>query len=188
MLNSAALWPLLEPQWSAPRRWWIELSRARGRKDYDWSHTARRYWPGRVDEKCQIDASLSIAHGCFWWYHPQRAWARELQLQDALGADFRIQEPAYTHPDGTISPDHVTLRRRYLAAHPHEALQTVEREALRRMGRGRERTRIDGIRLLDSGIWSALPDAVQTLEDTLSQRQEHPFRLQAPDRPDGRRR
>ena len=51
MINSAALWPLLDPQWKDPKKWWKELATASGRKDYDWSHLAMRYWPGRVDRK-----------------------------------------------------------------------------------------------------------------------------------------
>src|SRR5438105_13678388 len=38
MINSAALWPLLEPQWKQPRTWWSELCNTKGKKDYDWSH------------------------------------------------------------------------------------------------------------------------------------------------------
>ncbi len=38
---------------------WIELGEGR----YDWSATARRYWPGRVAAKCGQDRSLAIAHG-----------------------------------------------------------------------------------------------------------------------------
>ena len=45
MINSAALWPLLAPQWKEPKKWWKELSEAKGKKDYDWSHLAMRYWP-----------------------------------------------------------------------------------------------------------------------------------------------
>ena len=52
MINSAALWPLLDPQWKDPKKWWKELATASGRKDYDWSHLAMRYWPDRVDRKC----------------------------------------------------------------------------------------------------------------------------------------
>ncbi len=95
MINSAALWPLLEPQWKDPKKWWKELATAKGKKDYDWSHLAMRYWPTRVDEKCQEDPSLGVAHGCFWRYHPERAWAWELRLQDEIGPDFRIEEPPY---------------------------------------------------------------------------------------------
>ena len=48
MVNSAALWPLLEPQWKDPKKWWKELANAAGKKDYDWSHLAARYFPKRV--------------------------------------------------------------------------------------------------------------------------------------------
>jgi hypothetical protein len=74
MINSAALWPLLEPQWKDPNKWWKELASTQGKKDYDWAHLAMRYWPTRVDQKCQNDPSLAVAHGCFWLYHPERAW------------------------------------------------------------------------------------------------------------------
>jgi hypothetical protein len=93
MINSAALWPLLDSQWKDPKKWWGELSKPSGRKDYDWSHLAARYWPERVDAKCQEDPSLGVAHACFWRYHPARAYAWELRLQDEIGPDFRIDEP-----------------------------------------------------------------------------------------------
>ena len=63
MINSAALWPLLEPQWKDPKKWWTELATAKDKKDYDWSHLAMNYWPERVREKCKTDKSLAIAHG-----------------------------------------------------------------------------------------------------------------------------
>ncbi|MEL6897692.1 MAG: BREX-6 system adenine-specific DNA-methyltransferase PglX, partial [Planctomycetota bacterium] len=91
MINSSALWPLLEPQWKDPKKWWKELVAAKGKKDYDWSHLAMRYWPRRVDKKCQSDPSLGVAHGCFWKYHPARAWAWELRLQDEIEQHFRIR-------------------------------------------------------------------------------------------------
>ena len=86
MINSAALWPLLEPQWKQPRTWWSELCNAKGKKDYDWSHLAARYFPTRVDAKCRQDPSLAVAHGCFWTYHPEKAYEWELRLQDEIGA------------------------------------------------------------------------------------------------------
>jgi Eco57I restriction-modification methylase len=92
MINSAALWPLLEPQWSQPKNWWSELCNAKGKKDYDWSHLAARYFPNRVDEKCQKDPSLAVAHGCFWKYHPVKAYQWELRLQDEIEPDFRLNE------------------------------------------------------------------------------------------------
>ncbi len=92
MVNAAALWPLLEPMWKDPKKWWKELATAKGRKDYDWSHLAARYFPSRVDEKCQKDPSLAVAHGCFWKYHPEVAYQWELRLQDEIGPDFLITE------------------------------------------------------------------------------------------------
>ena len=32
MVNSAALWPLLEPQWKDPKKWWKELANAHGQE------------------------------------------------------------------------------------------------------------------------------------------------------------
>lgn len=43
LLNAAALWPLVEPQWTAPRRTWCEIASGRA----PWSATAQRYWPPR---------------------------------------------------------------------------------------------------------------------------------------------
>ena len=127
MINSAALWPLLEPQWKDPKKWWKELVAAKGKKDYDWSHLAMRYWPTRVDKKCQTDPSLGVAHGCFWKYHPARAWAWELRLQDEIGPDFRIEEAPYRGDGGDA--EH---RAAYLKDHASEALEAVEKEVLRR--------------------------------------------------------
>lgn len=91
MINSAALWPLLAPQWNDPKKWWKQLCQAKA-KDYDWSHLARRYFPARVEGKCQTDPSLAVAHGCFWKYHPAKAYAWELRLQDDIRPDFTINE------------------------------------------------------------------------------------------------
>jgi len=92
MVNSAALWCLLEPQWTKPKAWWSELCNAQGKKDYDWSHLAARYFGDRVDEKCQKDPSLAVAHGVFWQYHPTKAYEWELRLQDEIAPDFTIDE------------------------------------------------------------------------------------------------
>ncbi|MCP4693531.1 MAG: hypothetical protein GY859_36180 [Desulfobacterales bacterium] len=92
MINSAALWPLLQPQWKLPKKWWSELCNAKGRKDYDWAHLAARYFPARVDGKCKKDPSLGVAHGCFWKYHPEKAYQWEQRLQDEIEADFTIDE------------------------------------------------------------------------------------------------
>ena len=57
MVNSAALWPLLEPQWKDPKKWWKELANAQGKKDYDWSHLAARYFP----TACGRSATTTLA-------------------------------------------------------------------------------------------------------------------------------
>jgi hypothetical protein len=104
MINAAALWPLLEPQWKDPKKWWQELATANGRKDYDWAHLALRYWPTRVDQKCQADPSLAVAHGCFWRYHPARAWAWE--------------RPRFSHHRSPVHPRWPRPRRRRRWAPP----------------------------------------------------------------------
>jgi hypothetical protein len=140
-----------------------------------------------VDEKCQGDPSLAVAHGCFWRYHPERAWACELRLQQEIGAAFRIEEPPY-HPggrdlgDGGDGPHRVA----WLADQPDEALAAVEKEAIRRMGRGDNRQVVSEMRLLEAGLWSALPEKVAAMEQRLSDRQDALFSLRAPDEAEGR--
>ena len=143
MINSAALWKLLEPQWKDPKKWWKELATASGKKDYDWARLAMRYWPTRVDDKCRKDPSLGVAHGCFWRYHPARAWAWELRLQDEIGPDFRIEEAPY-RPGGRDlgDPGDRGQRAAWLSDHALEALAAIEKEAVRRMGRGKPQGRL----------------------------------------------
>ena len=187
MINSAALWPLLEPQWKDPKKWWKQLSEAKGKKDYDWSHLAMRYWPTRVDEKCQQDPSLGVAHGCFWRYHPGRAWAWELRLQDEIGPDFRIEEVPY-RPSGRDVGDEGSgpHRAAWLRDHALEAQLAVEREAVRHMGRRKNRRNLSEMRILEEGLWSKLPDEVWEMELRLSEKQGAEFRLLAPDEPAAR--
>ncbi len=109
MINAAALWPVLEPQWKKdPAAWWTELCTAKGRKDYDWAHLARRYFPTRVEDKCRQDPSLAVAHGCFWRYHPDKAYQWELRLQspDELGPDFRLDEEGSDDARAAFESDH----------------------------------------------------------------------------------
>ena len=187
MINSAALWPLLEPQWKDPKKWWKELASAQGKKDYDWAHLAMRYWPTRVDEKCQNDPSLAVAHGCFWRYHPERAWAWELRLQQEIGPDFRIEEAPY-RPGGRDLGDQgdAPHRQAWLSEHPKEALAAVEKETIRRMGRGDTRQVVNEMRLLEPGLWSVIPEEVAAMEQRLSDRQGSVFSLRAPDEAEGR--
>ena len=59
LINMAPLHTLI-PAWAAePKKCWQALERG----DYDWSHTAMRYWPDRVLAKCQTNKSYAIAHG-----------------------------------------------------------------------------------------------------------------------------
>ncbi|HEU4784532.1 MAG TPA: hypothetical protein VFS83_14420, partial [Ktedonobacterales bacterium] len=59
LINLAPLHPLL-PVWSAEaKQCWAALERG----DYDWSHTAMRYWPDRVRNACRTNKSYAIAHG-----------------------------------------------------------------------------------------------------------------------------
>lgn len=180
MINSAALWPLLTPQWKAPKKWWKELASAQGKKDYDWAHLAMRYWPTRVDGKCRYDPSLGVAHSCFWKYHPARAWAWELRLQDEIGQDFRIEEAPY---DGDAdNPE--AHRANYLRDHRSEALHIVEREAVRR--RRKQKQPLQELQLLESGLWLAIPEECWDLELRISEKQGEEFRLLAPDEPAAR--
>jgi hypothetical protein len=120
-INSAALWPLLEPQWTQPKKWWLELSNAQGKKDYDWSHLAARYFPQRVDEKSQKDPSLAVAHGCFWKYHPAKAYEWELRLQDEIAPDFTIDEI-----------DSEQLQQEFIDNNPELVAELEEKEEKRR--------------------------------------------------------
>jgi hypothetical protein len=203
MINSSALWKLLEPQWKDPKKWWKELasaapapddpkSKAPKGKDYDWSHLAMRYFPTRVDEKCRRDPSLGVAHGCFWRYHPERAWAWELRLQDEIGqaedgGPFRIREQPY-RPGGRDleDPGDETHRATFLQDHADAALAALEKEAIRRMGRGTKRKRVDTFDLHEPGLWSAHAARLYELELTLSERQGHPLTIHAPDEPEAR--
>ena len=106
MVNSSALYPILEAQWKDPKKWWKELANAKGRKDYDWSHLAAKYFPTRVDQKCKEDPSLGVAHGCFWKYHPERAYAWELRLQDEIEPGFTIDEDGSDEARGAFEREH----------------------------------------------------------------------------------
>jgi hypothetical protein len=187
MINSAALWPLLEPQWKDPKKWWKELASAQGKKDYDWAHLAMRYWPNRVDDKCQKDPSLAVAHGCFWRYHPERAWAWELRLQQEIGPDFRIEEAPY-RPGGRDLGDQgdAPHRQAWLAKHPNEALAAIEKEAKRRCGQGDKKQIVSEMSILEIGLWSVIPEKVSAMEKRLAEKQGALFSLRAPDEAEGR--
>jgi hypothetical protein len=59
LINLAPLHTLM-PTWSAePKKAWESLRNG----EWDWSHTAMRYWPDRVLSKCHTNKSYAIAHG-----------------------------------------------------------------------------------------------------------------------------
>ena len=174
MINSAALWKLLEPQWKDPKKWWKELASAEGKKDYDWSQLARCYFPRRVNEKCKSDPSLGVAHGCFWRYHPGRAWAWELRLQEEIGGDFRIEEA-----------DDGACRAHYLREQAPEAIAAIEKEALRRGGRGKDRRPVGEMRILEVGLW-VHPVEIWAMELRVAEKQGADFCLRAPDEMEAR--
>ncbi len=187
MINSAALWPLLEPQWKNPKKWWKQLASAQGKKDCDWAHLAMRYWPSRVDEKSQADPSLAVAHGCFWRYHPERAWAWELRLQQEIATDFRIVEVPYRPGGKDLGDEGDALHRLvWLSNHPAEALAAVEKEATRRIGRGDNRHVVSEMQILEAGLWSVIPEKVANMEQRLSNKQGAVFSLHASDEAEGR--
>jgi len=127
MVNSAALWPLLDPQWKDPKKWWQELASPSGRKDYDWAHLAKRYFPKRIEAKCVADPSLALAHGCFWRLYPAQAYAWELRFQDEIRPDFTIDEETSD-----------TARAAFLAKHRQEAEVLQRKEIDRRAKKARK--------------------------------------------------
>ena len=67
-ITAAPLWSLFrhKPWQKLLKDTWAKLENG----DYDWSHLAMAYWPGRVREKCKTDKSLAIAHGLEALYEP----------------------------------------------------------------------------------------------------------------------
>ena len=118
-------------------------------------------------------------HGRFWRYHPERAYAWELRLQDEIGPHFRIEEKPYRGGAVTDDTGDVAHRKRYLQERARDALEAVEKEALRR-ARKHKRPQAD-LTLLEAGLWSALPDECWALELRLSEKQGVEFHLHAPD-------
>jgi hypothetical protein len=92
LVNAAALWPLLEPQWREPKKLWKELAAGQGRKHYDWAQVAARYFPERVDSRCKADPSLAAAHRRLWRHHPSKAYQWELRMREQQ-PEFTLQEP-----------------------------------------------------------------------------------------------
>lgn len=170
MINSAALWALLEPQWKDPKKWWKELASAKGRKDYDWSHLAARYFPTRVDAKCKKDPSLGVAHGCFWRYHPARAWAWELRLGLEIEPGFTIDES-----------DSDACREAFIRDCASDLLDALEKEVKRRHRKDKELPELV-VDLPVAGVWALHGKALLSLERSLSLYKSHrkPVRFEEP--------
>ena len=62
----------------------------------------------------------------------------------------------------------------------------MEKEAVRRMGRGKDRKVVKEMRILEPGLWSARPEDMWDMELRLSENQAVEFRLLAPDEPEAR--
>jgi hypothetical protein len=101
MVNSSALWELVLPLWKDPKKWWASLSTPKGKKDFDWSHLAIRYWPERVMEKVKQDPSLAVAHSDYGQYsgrdlftelHPEAAvkWEEQQTKQQEKNLELDI--------------------------------------------------------------------------------------------------
>jgi hypothetical protein len=73
-----------------------------------------------------------------------------------------------------------------LRDHAQEALTAVEKEAGRRMRRSKDGRPLSEMRILEAGLWSALPDEVWEMELRLAKKQGVEFRLLAPDEPAAR--
>ena len=72
-------------------------------------------------------------------------------------------------------------RTAYLAAQPQEALDAVEKELTRRRGKGDDIKTVSEMTLLESGLWSALPEVCWEIESKFIKKQKAGFRLLAPD-------
>ncbi len=149
MVNSAALWVLLEAQWKDPKKWWKDLATAQKGKDYDWSRLAARYFPDRVATKCRVDPSLAVAHGSFWRLHPAKAYAWELRLQDEIREGFTIDEP-----------DSDEARAQFLAEQADQAREIHQKETERRERKARKALGDEGTQTAIEGLDPAQDDAL----------------------------
>jgi hypothetical protein len=129
MVSSAALWPLLEPQWKDPKKWWAQIAARSGPKGthFDWSDTAKRYFPGRIARESERDPVLASAHRLLWKHHAELAYAWELRLREDTGTDFAITEPSANE-----------LRSRFLAERADVAQKVRASVAKRQRRRSRD--------------------------------------------------
>ena len=93
MINGAARFGHCSRRsWNDPKRWWKQLCAPSGKKDYDWAHLAKRYFPTRVEAKCAEDPE------------PRRR-ARVLSLAAAPREGLRVGAPLAGPRSGPTSTD-----------------------------------------------------------------------------------
>lgn len=149
-----------------------------GKKDYDWAHLAMRYWPKRVDAKCQQDPSLAVAHAAFGGTTRKRAWAWELRLQDEIAQDFPDRRGALPRRRGAATPTGPCSSLSMCATDS----EVITSEALRRI-RKRKRPILESAdpRSRAFGAWSRT--SAGRSKEAIIKKQKRDFRLRAPDEP-----
>ena len=152
MINSAALWPLLEPQWKDPKKWWKELADRQGQEGLRLvppGHALLADPRGRqVPRKTRPSASPTAASGATT---PPAPGPGSCACRTRSAPDFRIEEAPYRGDGG-----HEAHRAAYLAEHPEEALAAIEKEALRR--RRKQKQPQPELRILEPGLWTTHPE------------------------------
>jgi hypothetical protein len=128
LVNSSALWPLLQPFWKRPQEIWQKV------QTLPWSKLAHRLWPSLVEKACQNDPSVSASHQRLWFDHPMLAWIWELRMQGDFDQRFMIRE--------SFGGGDLQLRRAWVLGHLEIAIDCVEQEAYRRMGRGEDKRQV----------------------------------------------
>lgn len=104
VVNSAALYPLLQYHWKDTKTNWALLATPTAKKDFDWSHLAMRYFPKRVFDKLKKDPSLAVAHSHYGEYK-DRDLFRELHRDAAKKWDERNAAPAATKETDMFGKD-----------------------------------------------------------------------------------
>jgi hypothetical protein len=96
-------------------------------------------------------------------------------------------EPPY-RPGGRDAgdPGDGLHRDAFLRDHPKAAIAAIEREATRRMGRGKRRGVVAEMPILETGLWTGHAAALWDLELDLAERQGAEIRILAPDEPAAR--
>ena len=100
MVNAGALRVLVRPLWKKPLEWWKSLSEPAGKKDFDWSHLAMRYWPARVMAKVKKDPSLAVAHSDYGAFAGRDLFA---ELHPDAARKWREQEAARAAGSSSVS-------------------------------------------------------------------------------------